>query len=68
MVKREFFSLTETKKETQTFIMTFILVLRLAVNPEPKVFSLRVFLFWRAAKHPKVIALCLCKWMGVTSM
>lgn len=53
MVKRKSPSLTKTKKEIQPFLMAFILVLILAVNPEPKMFSLRFVCFSAIAEHPK---------------
>lgn len=53
MVKRKSSSLAKTKKEIQPFLMVFILVLILAVNPEPKMFSLRFVCFSAIAEHPK---------------
>lgn len=53
MVKRKSPSLTKTKKEIQPFLKAFILVLILAVNPEPKMFSLRFVCFSAIAEHPK---------------
>lgn len=38
IVKRRYFSLTKSKKEIQSFVMEFILVLMIAVNTEPKMF------------------------------
>lgn len=38
IVKRKYFSLTKSKKEIQSFVMEFILVLIIDVNPEPKIF------------------------------
>lgn len=38
IVKRKYFSLTKEKKEIHSFVMEFILVLMVAVNPYPKVF------------------------------
>lgn len=36
IVKRKYFSLLKTKKEIQSFMMEFLLVLVIAVNPEPE--------------------------------
>lgn len=42
MVKRKCFGLTKTNKEIQSFILDFILVLMIAVNPEMNMFCLRI--------------------------
>lgn len=38
IAKRKYFSLTKSKKEIQSFVMEFILVLVIAANSEPKMF------------------------------
>lgn len=50
MVKRKCFGLTKTSKEIQSFILDFILVLMIAVNPEMNVFFLRIVSFLAIAE------------------
>lgn len=50
MVKRKCFGLTKTSKEIQSFILDFILVLMIAVNPEMNMFFLRIVSFLAIAE------------------
>lgn len=50
MVKRKCFGLTKTSKEIQSFILDFILVLMIAVNPEMNTFFLRTVSFLAIAE------------------
>lgn len=50
MVKRKCFGLTKTNKKIQSFILDFILVLMIAVNPEMNVFFLRIVSFLAIAE------------------
>lgn len=50
MVKRKCFGLTKNNKEIQSFILDFILVLMIAVNPEMNMFFLRIVSFLAIAE------------------
>lgn len=64
--KKKIFQSVQNKKEMQYFITVFPLILMLAVIPEPKMFFQDFMPF--SYSRTQVIALCLCKRMGVNSI